>query len=139
MAINPNPIDPIVPPKEGDEKTKGGLDLKNMTDHDGPGQVSGGPAPAAAPTTLSDEELKAVQYSYKYEKPPIEERVPDENNGPQIGETYDTYMTHAREGTEPQTLIDDTPEVPIEDPPVEYVDDPTRSDDPLNPPTRRRR
>jgi hypothetical protein len=139
MAINPNPIDPIVPPKEGDEKTEGGLDLKDMTDHDGPGQVSGGPAPAAAPRTLSDEELKAQQYSYGYEKPPIEERVPDENNGPQIGETYDTYMEHAREGTEPATLIDDTPEtpeVPIEDP---ALDDPTRSSDPLNPPQRRRR
>jgi hypothetical protein len=139
MATNQNPVDAVVPPKE--DKKEGALDLQNMTDHDGPGQVSGGPAPAAAPRTLSDEELKAQQYSYGYEKPPIEERVPDENNGPQIGETYDTYMEHAREGTEPATLIDDTPEppeVPLADDPDVLGRSPTPGDDPLNPTKRRR-
>lgn len=62
------------------------------------------------PSELTAEESSAgitpLDANYmKYEKAPPEERVPDENNGPQIGETQETYQGHSRNGAPAQSLV----------------------------------
>jgi hypothetical protein len=60
-----------------------------MTTTKSTGTTGGSHLPASSDETKPAEPVDPN--ASKYDKPPVEERVPDENNGPQITETPEEY------------------------------------------------
>lgn len=95
----PDPKDPPLEPGVPGPAPEPVPELSPTDDH-AFGQVSGGQAPNTEPVVI---EHAPEDDPMKYDRVPVEDRVPDENNGPMINESFDEAAARMR--TEPQTLF----------------------------------